>query len=99
MMNEECVNQEISQGIGELSAGWRISLKHTIDRLLAMSALIVLSPLMVFIGLLIRAEDGGPIFFAQERIGLGARIFNCHKFRPGRRSPIRRKTDYVSRIE
>ena len=39
------------------------------------------SPLWFVLAALIKAEDGGPIFFAQERVGLGGRSFMAWKFR------------------
>jgi len=43
--------------------------------------LVVLSPLFLLIALLLKLQDGGPIFFKQERIGRNGRRFNCLKFR------------------
>lgn len=46
-------------------------------------ALLLLGPLLpiCLIGSLMIALDGGPIFFAQKRIGRGGRVFKCLKFR------------------
>jgi len=38
-------------------------------------------PLLILIALLIKLEDGGPVLFKQERIGLNGRRFTCYKFR------------------
>ena len=43
--------------------------------------LIVSIPLWVIIPLTIKAEDGGPVFYFQERVGKGGRIFKLLKFR------------------
>jgi len=43
--------------------------------------LIVLAPLMALIALLIRLDSTGPVFFSQERCGLGGRPFKLLKFR------------------
>lgn len=51
------------------------------DLFLAMVSLIVLSPLLVGIFLLIRLTMGTPVFFRQERAGLGGRPFQLLKFR------------------
>lgn len=51
------------------------------DIALATTGLLVLSPLLIIVALLIRFEDGGPIFYMQRRVGLNGRIFNIIKFR------------------
>jgi lipopolysaccharide/colanic/teichoic acid biosynthesis glycosyltransferase len=42
---------------------------------------VLLAPLLAFVGVLIRAVDGGPILFRQTRIGLDGRPFQLIKFR------------------
>ena len=44
-------------------------------------ALVLLAPLLAFVGLVVRAVDGGPILFRQTRIGLHGRPFQLIKFR------------------
>lgn len=58
----------------------RRAAKRTLDIILAGSALALLSPFFLVIGLLIRA-DGGPAFFAHGRVGQNGRLFRCLKFR------------------
>ena len=64
---------------------WRIhggqTIKRSFDTVLSLIALILLSPLFLLIGLLIKLEDGGPIFFAQTRVGQFGRLFTMFKFR------------------
>jgi len=55
--------------------------KRTLDLILAGTALVVLSPLLLSIALLIRLTSKGPILFCQERVGYMGRVFNCMKFR------------------
>lgn len=43
--------------------------------------LLIFSPVMAVCAILIRREDGGPVFFVQERIGRGGKPFNIYKFR------------------
>ena len=38
-------------------------------------------PMMLIIAFLIKLDDGGPVFFYQERVGLNGRRFKCLKFR------------------
>jgi len=50
-------------------------------RLLALSLLIVLSPIFLLVSLAILIEDGLPIFFTQKRVGINYSFFNIYKFR------------------
>ena len=45
------------------------------------AGLILLAPLMLLIGLLIRIDSAGPVLFSQERSGLAGRPFKLLKFR------------------
>jgi len=54
--------------------------KRIFDTVSALALLILLSPIMLLIGVLIR-QDGGPALFAHPRIGKRGRVFNCYKFR------------------
>jgi lipopolysaccharide/colanic/teichoic acid biosynthesis glycosyltransferase len=56
-------------------------LKRTLDLLVATVGLIVLLPLLLVIALLIKIDSQGPVFFRQERIGLGGKPFRIFKFR------------------
>jgi lipopolysaccharide/colanic/teichoic acid biosynthesis glycosyltransferase len=55
--------------------------KRLLDVMLAGGGLIVSAPLWVAIAALIKMEDGGPIFFSQERVGCRGRRFEALKFR------------------
>nr|WP_242873954.1 sugar transferase [Clostridium gasigenes] len=55
--------------------------KRALDIVASLIGLIVLSPLIVIIGILIRIESKGPIIFSQKRIGLKGRKFEMYKFR------------------
>jgi exopolysaccharide biosynthesis polyprenyl glycosylphosphotransferase len=61
--------------------GWRLTLKRAVDIALSLSALILLSPLMLALAILIKLESKGPAFFVQERMGLDAKPFPMIKFR------------------
>ncbi|HZR17548.1 MAG TPA: sugar transferase [Verrucomicrobiae bacterium] len=56
-------------------------LKRTFDILVSLTMLIVLSPFLALIGLAVWVEDGGPIFFAQTRVGQFGRLFKMYKIR------------------
>jgi exopolysaccharide biosynthesis polyprenyl glycosylphosphotransferase len=55
--------------------------KRVLDVLIAGLALIVASPFLLVIALAIRARDGAPVLFRQERVGLHGRRFQLLKFR------------------
>jgi len=59
----------------------QLVLKRAFDIVLSSVALILLSPLMALIALAIKLDDGGPIFYAQDRVGKDGKIFRCYKFR------------------
>lgn len=65
---------------GPLGLRARIS-KRLFDIAVAGAAVIVLSPLFLFIALRIKLEDGGPVLFMQRRLGRGNQFFNMLKFR------------------
>lgn len=62
------------------SAG-ALLLKRVVDVVGASIVLIGLSPLLVAVALAIRLDSAGPVFFTQERVGLGRKRFRMLKFR------------------
>src|SRR5713226_7254706 len=56
-------------------------IKRTFDVALAAIGLIVSAPLWAVIPAAIKLEDGGPVFFPQDRVGRGGRVFQALKFR------------------
>lgn len=56
-------------------------LKRALDLVLSLTALTVLSPVLLIIALLIKIEDGGPVFFKQKRCTKDANVFEILKFR------------------
>jgi len=56
-------------------------LKRALDLTLSGAGLIASAPLWALFAALIKLEDGGPVFFCQERVGLGGRPFTAVKFR------------------
>ncbi|HXW03869.1 MAG TPA: sugar transferase [Vicinamibacterales bacterium] len=56
-------------------------MKRLFDAALAGVGLVASSPLWALFALAIRVEDGGPIFFTQDRVGREGRIFRALKFR------------------
>ncbi len=60
---------------------WQISLKRVIDFTFSTIALIILSPVFLFLTIRIKYDSKGPVFFKQERIGRHGKPFNIIKFR------------------
>lgn len=56
-------------------------LKRAIDVVGAATALVVLSPVMLGAALAVKLTSPGPVFFRQQRAGLGGRPFAFYKFR------------------
>lgn len=79
--------------------------KRFFDVVLSLIALIVFSPLLIITSLAIHFEDGGPVFFKQERVTLGGRRFMILKFRSmivdaekdGRPHPAGEKDDRITK--
>ncbi len=55
--------------------------KRLLDVSLAGAALILLGPLMAVVALAIKLETPGGVFFVQDRLGRGNRLFKMYKFR------------------
>lgn len=56
-------------------------MKRVLDIVVAAFGLLLLAPLFLVVGLLIRREDGGPVFFRQTRMGRNGSPFRIWKFR------------------
>ncbi len=55
--------------------------KRALDMSLAAGGLLLSAPLSVLIGLAVKLEDGGPVFYGQQRVGRAGRRFKSWKFR------------------
>jgi len=55
--------------------------KRLLDVFLSGLGLLVSAPLFLGIALAVKLEDGGPVFYGQERVGRGGRPFWSWKFR------------------
>jgi len=55
--------------------------KRIFDIIFAMFAILITSPLMIFVSILIKITSPGPIIFRQERVGLNRKNFVMYKFR------------------
>ena len=56
-------------------------LKRAMDLFVSLAALVITSPFMLITAIAIKLDDGGPIFFKQNRITRNGKIFNVLKFR------------------
>lgn len=57
------------------------AMKRGLDIAGSLGALVAFSPVFAVTALLIKLEDGGPVFFRQNRVGAGGRLFGMWKFR------------------
>ncbi|MEE0947365.1 MAG: sugar transferase [Bacteroidales bacterium] len=56
-------------------------MKFLFDRIMSLIGLVCLSWLYLVVAILIKVKMPGPIFFVQNRVGKGGKVFKCHKFR------------------
>jgi len=77
-MTEKAVIME-----GRISAGVAVhaTMKRCADALLAAAGLVISAPAWLLICAAIMIEDGWPVFFSKECVGLGGRTFRQLKFR------------------
>jgi len=55
--------------------------KRFFDLFWTIPGLLILSPFFLLVAFLIKLDDGGPVFFRQERVGRGGKPFRIWKFR------------------
>ena len=55
--------------------------KSFMDFICSLSALLILSPMLLIVAILIKLESKGPVFFRQDRVGKHGKIFKIFKFR------------------
>ena len=80
--------------------------KRFFDVLLSGIAIVILSPVLLIVSIAIHAEDGGPVFFKQERVTLNGKRFMILKFRSmivdaekdGRPHPAGEKDDRITKV-
>ena len=56
-------------------------MKRLFDVVVSGTGLLVFAPIAAVIAAAIKLEDGGPVFFVQERVGKACRVFPAFKFR------------------
>ncbi|MGA1330054.1 MAG: sugar transferase [Bacteroidia bacterium] len=65
----------------EVMPAWQTALKIIMDKIIALIALLLLSPIMLYCMVRVRLDSPGPLLYRQERIGLKGRRFWIFKFR------------------
>ena len=80
----------------KFTVNFSYALKRFLDILLSLAALIVLLPLFVILGILIKLTSPGPVFFVQIRVGQYGRNFCFYKFRSMYIDAEKRKQELLS---
>ncbi len=57
------------------------ALKRLLDIIICLIVMIPAAPIMLFVALAIKIEDGGPVFYKQDRVTIGGKEFGILKFR------------------
>jgi exopolysaccharide biosynthesis polyprenyl glycosylphosphotransferase len=65
----------------QLMPAWQENLKNIIDIFFSSLALIILSPLCIFLMIGVKLSSKGPVFYSHERIGRNGKPFTIYKFR------------------
>lgn len=65
----------------KMSLHWSNAPKRCIDLLISGLALVALAPLILLLGIAIKLESPGPVFFTQTRVGQNGELFKIYKFR------------------
>ena len=65
----------------ELMPRWQRTVKRILDFTVSFLALLVLSPVLIYIAIRVRLSSPGEIFFRQERMGINGKPFIIFKFR------------------
>jgi exopolysaccharide biosynthesis polyprenyl glycosylphosphotransferase len=64
-----------------LMADWQQNIKRVIDVTVALTGLVLLSPLLLYVTIRVRLSSPGPVIYSQERVGYRGRKFHIYKFR------------------
>ena len=60
---------------------YKTYIKRFLDIVISLCAIIILSPIYIVLGILVRCKLGSPVLFHQDRPGKDGRIFHMYKFR------------------
>lgn len=85
MANENVLREPIISTKKEIKENTNQStykvVKRILDIVLASIGLVVLSPFFLLVGIIIKIDSKGPVFFAHDRIGKNGKPFKMYKFR------------------
>ncbi|WP_035776617.1 sugar transferase [Butyrivibrio sp. VCB2001] len=84
----------------------QLFVKRAFDIIFSLLGLIVTSPILLITALAIKLEDGGPVFFRQDRVTVGGKVFSILKFRSmivdaekdGRPHPAGEADDRITKV-
>lgn len=65
----------------QMNRGGRVAIKRGMDIAVAFTLLVFTFPILIAAAIAIKLSSRGPIFFFQNRVGLGKRRFKIYKFR------------------
>ncbi|HFU4494032.1 sugar transferase [Streptococcus suis] len=75
------MQSEVKEEVRGRKGIYKRFLKRPLDFILSLMAIIVLSPILLIVGVLVRFKLGSPVLFKQKRPGLKEKIFTMYKFR------------------
>ncbi len=75
------------------------NLKRVFDLIVAIIALIFVSPIMAAVAIIIKIDSPVPVFFKQTRVGKWGKTFSCYKFRSMYIDAEERKAELMSQNE
>ncbi|MBK9926027.1 MAG: sugar transferase [Anaerolineales bacterium] len=82
MENDHNILKKISMSSNYIRPNWySFVAKRLMDVLIALLGLFILAPFFIFMGVLIKMDSSGPVFFRGPRLGRNGRIFQILKFR------------------
>lgn len=73
-----------------------VACKRMIDLLISAIGLVIAAPVMLLVALAVYLEDGAPVLFRQERVGLKGNHFQILKFRSMRSEPTPKAASWTS---
>ncbi len=81
MENTDEVGKESRPNLHNAETFKMWSMKRAFDIVVSATALILISPILLFIAIAIKLDSKGPVFYISKRAGKGYQIFNFYKFR------------------
>jgi exopolysaccharide biosynthesis polyprenyl glycosylphosphotransferase len=95
----EIDNIPLMQVSGSRFDNWAQVVKRLFDVFSVVILGIILSPLVLFVAIIIKIESSGPLIFTQSRIGKGERHFRMYKFRTMQKDSEHEKQNLVEKNE